>query len=185
MKLPSAPTSQTDVISEGCQDKFGKTLIIYYSLSNNTKEIARLIQRQTGAALHEIKTIRSYPAIPEVYRIAEIELSEGPLPELASAIPDLNGYDFIFVGGPVWVYTLTPALLSFFRIADFHGKLVVPFCTHQGGYGNFFARFPKEVQNANILGGQDFYYVLRQSTDKLEKQISAWLKSLPGAAVKI
>lgn len=51
---------------------------------------------------------------------------------LTSHIENLEDYDAIFIGYPVWWYTLPQVMLSFFDEYNFSGKVIVPFCTHYG-----------------------------------------------------
>lgn len=159
-------------------DKFGKVLIVYFTNSGNTKLMADLIWQYTGGEVYELKTVKPYPAIPELYQYAKQQLEPGGLPELESDWPDFSQYDVIFVGGPVWWYTLCPPLLSFLTQADFKGKAVVPFCTHGGNYGAFFKRFSEDAKNAQVLKGLDFYRPLATSKGFLKSKLANWLSGM-------
>ncbi len=110
-----------------------KILTLYYSKSGHTKQVARLIQETVGGDMAPIRTKRSYSAS---YPIAVIQ---GGLEKLRGARPELMGlpvdpaaYDVIFLGGPVWWFTIAPALKSFLENYDLTGKTVCPFLTSGG-----------------------------------------------------
>ncbi|MGN0904042.1 MAG: flavodoxin [Alphaproteobacteria bacterium] len=111
-----------------------KTLIAYYSWSGNTRKAAEAIQAATGGDLFEIQTAQPYP---EVYRAltdqAKKEIADGYRPALKNKVPDISGYDVVFVGSPNWWGTIAPAVSTFLGEYDLSGKTVVPFVTHGGG----------------------------------------------------
>ncbi|MGZ3579071.1 MAG: flavodoxin, partial [Syntrophales bacterium] len=135
-----------------------KMLIIYYSLTGNTKSIAEKIRKKTGGNMFEIETVRTYPTEYSVLtEEAKRELQTGDLPALKKNPPDMLSYDLILVGSPVWWYTVSTPVMSFLRQADFAGKKASAFCTHEGGIGKFFPHFKEQAKNAIVLEGLDFY----------------------------
>lgn len=57
----------------------------------------------------------------------EKQLKNGEYPELAGELPDPKAYDIVFVGAPVWWYTMATPLFSYLKQTDFGGRIVVPF----------------------------------------------------------
>jgi flavodoxin len=156
----------------------GKVLVIYYSLEGNTDNIARRIQKMTGADIFEIETVEAYPAAPAYYWIARKQLKDGKLPQLKRKIPDISSYDLIIIGSPVWWYTISAPMMSFLSLCDFSGKTVVIFATHGGNIGNFFNDFRKQIKNAKVVDGIDFKNVSGEKSGILNEKISNWLKDL-------
>ena len=134
-----------------------RTLIIYFSqpeemkpdaadgfsgasvLQKNTPEtgstqfIAQLIQKQTHGDLFRIETATPYPRQHDaLLRVAEKEQQTKARPSLKTPLPDLSSYDTIYVGYPIWWYTMPMVIYSLFEQNDFSGKTVVPFTTHGG-----------------------------------------------------
>ncbi len=100
-----------------------------------TESMARLIGRMTGGDLYAIRTEAPYPAdVRAVIDQNHQEMADGTLPALTGSLPDLTGYDTVFIGYPVWATKAPQAILTFLSQADFSGKTVIPFCTHDG-YG--------------------------------------------------
>ena len=80
----------------------GKVLVVYYSLTGHTKDIAEQISAKTGADIFEIKTIETYSS-PSVYMKSKKELTGKNYPELQGNLPHITNYDTIFVGGPILI----------------------------------------------------------------------------------
>jgi len=110
-----------------------KILVAYYSHSGNTKAAAEKIHTITGGDLFEIKPLKAYPNdYNEVVELAKTEKQQDIRPELVD-----NGnpedYDIIYLGTPVWWYTMASPVKTFLTRNDFAGKTIIPFCTHGGG----------------------------------------------------
>lgn len=110
-------------------------LVAYFSRSGNTRVIARTIQRMLGADIFEIQPARPYPEDYEAtVEQARQERDSGHEPALAATVPDIEAYDTVFLGFPIWGETAPPVIRSFLRTHDLTNRTVRPFITH-GGYG--------------------------------------------------
>ncbi len=131
-----------------------KVLIVCYSHSGNTKAIAEKLQTRTGADLHVVEPLRTYPTDKMQHgNIAKQELQENDLPLLKAPPPDMSGYDLVLVGGPVWWYTVATPLMQFLQQADFSGKVTAPFWTHAGSVGQYYSDFKVQAKNATVIEG--------------------------------
>ena len=156
----------------------GKVLVVYYSLSGHTKDIAKQIAEKTKADLYEIETVEKYSS-PSVYMKSKQELTSKNYPELKNdVLPDISSYDTIFVGGPVWWYTMAPALYSFLSKVDFANKSVVPFSTQGSNFGSFFKDFNDTAKNANILPSENFNNIEEKYKPQVSNKINAWLNKI-------
>jgi flavodoxin len=178
----SAENKNSQLISTNPQitnKNLGKVLIIYYSLSGNTREIALMIKEKTNADIYEIQTENEYPSSPMIYLTAKKQMNPKNYPKLKNDdMPDINQYDLIFIGGPVWWYTVPAPLLSFLSQVDFQGKNVISFATHGGNYGKFFEDFESKIKNAKVIRGKEFKKVLKTDKNILDTKISDWLINL-------
>ncbi|MBO6281969.1 MAG: NAD(P)H-dependent oxidoreductase [Alphaproteobacteria bacterium] len=159
------------------KNNLGKVLVVYYSLSGQTRKIAEYIAAQTNADTYEITVTEPY-ASPSVYAKSKKELDSKQYPPLATEIPDLSAYDVIFVGGPVWWYTMATPLFSFLQKADFAGKKVVPFSTQGSNYGKFFADFADTAKNADIQKSENFNNLKPEYDEMVHNKINTWLNDL-------
>ena len=156
----------------------GKVLVVYYSLTGHTKDIANQIAAKTHADLYEIQTVETYSS-PSVYMKSKKELSSKNYPELKKDnLPNVAEYDTIFIGGPVWWYTMAPALYSYLQDTDFGHSRVVAFSTQGSNFGSFFEDFAETVQNAQILPSENFNNVDEKYQEQVSNKINAWLNKL-------
>ncbi len=163
--------------SVAINNNLGKVLVVYYSLSGHTKNIALQIAQKTGADIYEIKTKEEYTS-PSVYIESKKQLMQKKYPALKGFLPDLSAYDVVFVGGPVWWYTMAPALYSFLKAVDFKGKRVASFSTQGSNYGSFFEDFQKTAQNAKFLKSENFNNVSEKYNNQVSNKINQWINEL-------
>ncbi len=158
-----------------------KMLIIYYSHTGTTKYIAEKLREKTGGSLFRIETVKTYPGeYSALTEEAKRELQEGDLPALKKGPPDMSSYGLILIGGPVWWYTVATPVMSFLKQADFKGKKVAAFCTHEGGIGKYFPHFKEQARNAVVLEGLDLYKPKQAKTGEVDKALDSWLSKLRG-----
>lgn len=151
-----------------------KFLIAYYSHSGNTKEAAEKIQMVTGGDIFEIQPVNKYPNnYNEVVSQAKIENQNDVRPQLISN-GDIKNYNIIFVGTPVWWYTMASPVKTFLAYHNWDNKVIVPFCTHGGGgASNTYSDMQKIAQSAKVLNGYTSY----ENSAKIE-DIKTWINSL-------
>ena len=158
-----------------------KMLIVYYSHTGTTKSIAEKLREKTGGDLFRIETVKTYPArYSALTEEAKRELQEDDLPALKAGPPDMSSYDLILVGGPVWWYTVATPVMSLLKQADFKGKKVAAFCTHEGGIGKYFPHFKEQARNAVVLEGLDLYKPKQADKGEVDKALDLWLGKLRG-----
>lgn len=107
-----------------------KILIAYFSHWGHSKAFAEIIQQLTGGDLFEIQTDRSYPAEHDPCSMqAHQEQLDDDHPRLIKQVSNMNQYDTVFIGHPIWWYREPMVIRSFWEAYDFAGKVVLPFCT--------------------------------------------------------
>lgn len=148
-------------------------LVAYYSYSGNTESFANLISELTGGDLFEIQRQTEYT---DLYTEAESEINNNERPALASMPENVNNYDTIFIGYPIW-WDRAPAMINtFLSNIDLSGKTVIPFCTSSSdGIEGSMQDINSSAQGANILAG------LRISGGNAESSratIQEWLAGL-------
>ena len=156
----------------------GKTLVIYYSLTGRTKDIALQIQSLTNADIYKIKPKEEIKQGPSLYITSKKQISSGNYPEIINDFPNIDEYDTVFVGSPIWWYTAVPVVLEFLKEFDFKNKNVVPFSTQGSNYGTYFEDFKAKAKNANILKGESFNNLDSSYDEQVKNKIITWLNSL-------
>ena len=141
--------------------RFGRVLVVYYSLSGHTREIAEKIKALTGGDIYEIKTAEEIKTTPWF-----------------GELPDLSRYDIIFVGAPVWWYTMATPLSAFLEQVDFQGRKVVPFSTQGSNYGSYFEDFTTQAKHAEIQRAQSFNNLPAKYDEAVDNKIVQWLNNL-------
>ena len=159
-------------------NNLGKTLVVYYSLSGNTKQIAENIAAKTNADVFEIKTTEPMQEGVKFHLEIKQQLKSKEYPSIQENLPDSNDYDTIFVGFPVWWYTIATPVLAFLQKADFKNKKVVPFSTQGSNYGTSFADFNAMAKNAKIGKEQSFNNVGKKYDKAVDCKINTWLNGL-------
>lgn len=158
--------------------KLGKVLVVYYSLSGHTKQIAEIIKQETNADIYEIKTLEKLDTVPWFYMTLREQLKDKTYPEIQKDFPDFSQYDMIFVGAPVWWYTMATPLYSFLQQVDFGGKKVVPFSTQGSNFGTYFEDFAAQAKNADIQLSQSFNNLPEKYREEEHNKIIQWLNQL-------
>ncbi len=110
-----------------------KTLVVYFSQTGNTKPIAEFIAEQKNADIYEIKAANPYSAEDIEYssdtRAYREQHDPSARPAIAGELPDLAGYDTVYLGYPIWHGEAPKIIHTFIESVDMSGKTVVPFCT--------------------------------------------------------
>ena len=177
-KINAKEMAQYEGQGEAVRRLPGRTLIVYYSLSGHTKDIAERIQKMTGGELYEVKTAEEINRYPWFYLTLKKQLKEKNYPALSGKLPDFSKYNTIFVGAPVWWYTVATPMLSFLQQADFAGKKVVPFSTQGSNYGTYFEDFAAAAKNAKIQKSASFNNMPEKYNQAVDNKIAAWINSL-------
>lgn len=121
----------------------------------NTEVVAKLIQEITGSDMFHIEAVKSYPKdYTETTEVAKDELRANARPELTNHVENMDSYDVIFLGYPNWWGTMPMPVYTFLDEYDFSGKIIVPFCTHEGsGLGHSEKDIAKLCPKAILLKG--------------------------------
>ncbi len=153
-------------------------LVLYYSLTSNTKTVAQEIATCLNADMEEITLVEPYDtAFQATIERCMKEREQGILPEIKPLTKDIAKYDTIFIGYPIWFGTYAPPMAAFLDKVDLSGKVIVPFCTFgSGGLESSFKDLAEKQPNvAIILPG---YGVRAARMDAVPKEVDVFLKSL-------
>ena len=99
-------------------------------------------------------------------------------PELFPLDKNPEEYDVLFVGTPVWAWTYTPPLNSFFSTHPLSNKKIALFCCHGGGKGNIFNKMKAALKNNQILGEMDFQEPLKKNRDNNIQKTREWAENI-------
>lgn len=166
-----------------------KSLIAYFSRAGNnyvggnivnlpvgnTEVAAKIVQKLMGSGLlFRIDTMKKYPVdYRETTVVAQEELRTDSRPELTAHVENIDEYDVFFLGYPNWWGTMPMAVFTFLEAYNFSGKIILPFCTHEGsGMGRSEKDIGKLCPDANIMKGLP---IQGGSVKYAERDIEGWL----------
>lgn len=176
-----------------------KTLVVYFSHAGenyrrytkkddlvvlnegNTSIMAKKIAGMINADLFEIVPATPYPeTFKELFDLSLAEKNNDDYPEIKNKIDNLNDYDVIYIGYPIW-HTYFPQIIKTFLRDNkeiLKKKIVVPFNTHAGGgstgtYDKLYD-YIGTAKNYRLDG----LPVNGADVDKSDQSIKNWLKGL-------
>ena len=132
-----------------------EALVIYFSRSGNTENLAVFIHEYSATDIFELTVLDPYPSdYDATVARANKERDNSQFPALDTEMPDFDQYDQIFLGTPIWGMTLANPICRFLEDYGEHldGKEIVPFFTHAGfGEGNSIAHIKALVPTIDLL----------------------------------
>ena len=150
-------------------------LISYFSASGVTKGVAEKIKEVVGGDIFPIE-----PKIP--YTKADLDWTdknsrttiemqdETFRPEIAEKCPNIDEYDTIFLGFPIWWYVAPTIINNFLESYDFAGKTIRPFFTSGGsGAGQTDEKLHKSAPKAAWRPAKRLY---ANNTERLNNWIN-------------
>ncbi len=159
-----------------------KSIVVYFSRDgkgsvlskSKTQVLAEKIQALAGADIYKI-----VPAIPYPQDDAECdkrakEESQGNLKvEIKDALPDLSGYDVVYLGFPNWYRSFPRIIGTFLDNVDLRGKILKPFCTNEeGGFGIGELELRGRAKGANLKNG---FSCVSAEVEECDERLQNWV----------
>lgn len=166
-----------------------RVLVVYFSRADentggvgyiekgNTKILAEMIAERMHGDLFEIKTVKPYP---KEYRpateAAKQEKEENARPEIVGELPDLSKYDVVFLGYPIWWSDMPMPVYTFLDRENFTGKIILPFCTHEGSGLSDTQRSIADVTKADVREGFALQgHIAQKSPEEARTALYEWM----------
>jgi flavodoxin len=169
----SALSAQTESTSEP------KVLVVYFSRTGNTKNIAQFAADSLGVRICEIVPTVPYTAEDINYNNsssrATLEQKDTSVrPAITGSISNMDKYDIILLGYPIWFGQAPRIISTFLESYDFSGKTIVPFCTSQSsGIGSSATNLHSLCSStAKWLSGSRF------SSKTTKAEVATWINGL-------
>ena len=161
-------------------NKDAKTIIVYYSAQNHTKNIATKIAQNLGADIYEIVPEQIYTEDDLNWNDSDSRVSrehdDASLREIvlkSTEVPNWSEYDTVVLGYPIWWGIAAWPTDTFVKNVDWNGKTVLPFCTsHSSSIGESDVLLKTEAKGGNWQDG------FRFSQDASDEDIKTWTDSL-------
>lgn len=156
----------------------GKILVACFSATNNTEGIAQKLAEGLGADLYEITPEQPYTDEDLDYGNSESRTSveqndPDAHPAIAGTVENMEQYDVVLIGYPIWWGTAPRIMSTFIESYDFTGKTLAAFCTSaSSGFGSSDAALREAAGGAAWLDGQRF------SAGAAAEDVLAWTNGL-------
>lgn len=171
----SATEDSTDAASGAVN-----VLVVYYSATGNTEEVANYIADATGGDLFEVEPVEPYTDddlnwTDDNSRVSQEYADESlrAVELVTTEVENWDSYDTVFIGYPIWWGIAAWPMNTFVEANDFTGKTVIPFCTSSssgiGDSGNLLA---EEAGTGDWQNGERF----RSGVD--EADVQEWVNGL-------
>ncbi len=156
-----------------------KTLVIYYSYSGNTKLVAETVAQMLHADIEELQPVKPLNASGAGYVAWGLrQLVSASKPPLKPLVHNPQEYDLIVIGTPVWSYTYTPPVRTFFETMSLKGKKFALFCSHGGDPRKTLDKMAGCLSGNDIIGKIDFCDPLKTGVEQNRKKAANWANSL-------
>ncbi|MDR1630601.1 MAG: flavodoxin [Oscillospiraceae bacterium] len=154
-----------------------KTLVVYYSLEGNTEFIAQQVADKSGADIFKLEPQKEFPKQGfKKYFWGGKSVIFGEKPPLKNTTPDLNLYDSIYIGTPVWSGSFAPPVNTFLSQNSFENKQISLFACHGGGGADkCFEKIKSRLAKDTVVKTIDFQDPLHAEKDEVLNKIDAWL----------
>ena len=154
-----------------------KSLVIYFSWSGNTENVAKSIQSQTDSDIFEIVPATPYSDdYDTVVDLAQEEQRSKARPAISGTIKNIADYDVIYVGFPNWWGDMPMILYTFFDTYDLSSKTIALFCTSGGSGLSGTVNEVKSLEpNATVTEG---LHIGSGSSSNPDKAVSEWLNDI-------
>lgn len=151
-----------------------KVLVLYYSQTGTTKTVAEEIQKQLGANIEELVCEVPYNGdFQATIQRCQEEMAEKKVPTLKHLKSNLDDYDLIFLGYPVWFGTYAQPIGGLVKTQSFEGKKVVTFCTFgSGGLNTSTEALQQVLPKANVVEG---YGIRTARIDAVSEEVNRFL----------
>lgn len=169
------PAGTTDTPAAG-----GKTLVVYFSGSGNTKRVAEDIAAATGGTLFELVPVTPYTSADLSWTTAGSRVNREHDDESLRDIPlvtttpeNFDEYDTVFIGYPIWWGIAAWPVNNFVKNNDFAGKTVIPFATSaSSGMGQSGTLLAEMAGTGNWQEGHRF------SSGASKSDVEEWVNGL-------
>lgn len=172
---PLAPSTEL-TLPGGETGETGKTLVAYFSCTNNTKSVAEKLAQAAGGDLYEITPADPYTSADLNYntdcRASREQNDPNARPAISGSVESWNSYDVVFVGYPIWWGVPPKIIHTFMESYDFAGKTVIPFCTSgSSGYNDAAVK--------SLVGSDTTWVTGRRFAGSVsQSDVDAWVNGL-------
>lgn len=155
-----------------------KKLVAYFSASGVTAKVAKTLASAIDADLHEILPVQKYTSADLDWTNkksrSSVEMNDKSFrPAIANQVENMEQYDVIYVGFPIWWYVAPTIINTFLESYNLEGKVIVPFATSgSSGMGGTNADLKDSCKGAELKEGRRF------SSNARAEELKAWAEKI-------
>lgn len=136
-----------------------RRIVIYHSYSGHTKMIANIIKKKLDCDVLELEPKYEFSSdYDEVVKEYQNNEKDKSTVEIKDINIDLDNYDEIIIGSPVWWYSITPVVREFLKENNLEGKIVIPFATNAGWLGRTFKEIEELCKNSSVTNEMNIVF---------------------------
>lgn len=156
----------------------GKAVVVYFSCTNTTKDIADKIAEISGADSYRIIPEMSYTDADLNYNNSSCRANReqndpSARPAIKGKCENIGDYDIIFLGYPIWWGEAPKVIYTFLEGHNLDGKTVIPFCTsHSSGIGS------SDTNLHGLASGAQWKQGRRFGGGESKETIEKWIESI-------
>lgn len=173
-------SSSNETSAPETEGEEGGTLVVYYSATGNTEQVANYIADITGGDLFELEPAEPYTSddldwTDDNSRVSQEYYDESlrDVELVADTVENWDSYDTVFIGYPIWWGIAAWPTDGFVEANDFTGKTVIPFCTSSSsGLGESGELL------AELAGTGDWQEGMRFRSSASEADVQEWIDGL-------
>lgn len=157
----------------------GKSLVVFYSLEGNTRELASTIAEAIGATLLELKPIKDVSSSgfsKYIWGGKQVIFKEKP--QLQPFNVDPNAFDTIIFGTPVWAGSYAPALNTFLNQFSLKNKKIGIFSCFGGSSGKTHENIKRLIPQNTFIGDMGFKEPIKNNLELQKQQAGNWAKGI-------
>lgn len=171
-----AEENSPETNAENDSDK--DTIVVYFSATGTTKGVAERIASVTDADIFELSAAEPYSDADldwnDKNSRTTLEMNDPDVrPAIANDTVDLDGYETVYIGYPIWWGEAPRIMSTFVEAHDFDGKTVIPFCTSGGSsIGRSGENLASQAGGGNWLAGS------RLDANISESELQDWINDM-------
>ena len=156
-----------------------KNLVAYFSCTGTTKSLAENLAKAVDGDLFEIKPKKEYTSSDlnwmDKSSRSSLEMNDkNSRPEILNKVNNIDEYDTVFLGFPIWWYVAPKIINTFLESYDFSGKTIITFCTSGG------SSMGKTLQELKLSCSNDTKWIdgKRFSRNTSVEELRNWIDNL-------
>lgn len=156
-----------------------KSIVLFYSFEGNTKTVAEYLSKELNIPNEQIRPIKDLKSKGfSKYPIGGGQAILKKTPALMPIKANLDAYDTVFIGSPIWAGTITPGVRTLLETGILKGKKIAFFYCHDGGPGKADAKIKEAARVHNQLISSYELLRVKDNFEALKSELLTWAKGV-------